>query len=59
MTKRQREVLSLLTGSEDREPMSQLEVAEKLGISRQRVRQIVEDLYRKGAKVPGVKPPPT
>ncbi len=54
LTKRQRQVLDMLTG----EPrMTQLAVADELNVSRQRVRQIAEELMRKGHKLPGVKPP--
>jgi DNA-binding CsgD family transcriptional regulator len=47
LTKRQTDVLRMIND----EGMTQLEVAQALGVSRQRVRQIVEDLLRKGNKV--------
>ena len=52
LTKNQRTVLDGLT----KENKTQLQVAEELGISRQRVRQIVVDLQKKGYTIPGVKP---
>jgi len=53
LTRRQREVLAAIND----ENLSQLDAAEKLGISRQRVRQIVEDLIRKGIDVKGARAP--
>lgn len=51
LTKRQTEVLTMLTD----EHLSQLEVSERLGVSRQRVRQIVETLMDKGFEIPGAR----
>lgn len=51
LTGRQEEVLRMLV----EERLTQLSVAERLGISRQRVRQIVESLLDKGHDIPGVK----
>ena len=53
LTRRQGDVLRMLT----EENKSQLDVANELGISRQRVRQIVEDLQRKGFQIPNAKRP--
>lgn len=52
LTRQQTAVLNLLTNGQ-----TQLAVADELGISRQRVRQIVESLWRHGHEVPGTKPP--
>lgn len=52
LTRQQTAVLKMLT-----ENKTQLAVAQELGISRQRVRQIVEALWRHGYEVPGTKPP--
>jgi len=53
LTKRQADVLRMI----NEEKMSQLAVSTTLGISRQRVRQIVEDLLRKGVLVEGARRP--
>jgi len=53
LTARQREVLKMTT----EDGLSQLEIAERLNVSRQRVRQIVETLITKGYYIPGAKPP--
>jgi DNA-directed RNA polymerase sigma subunit (sigma70/sigma32) len=60
LTDRQRFVLEALTGKSlsggDAQKMNQMQIADHLGISRQRVRQIVEGLLEKGHEIPGVKP---
>ena len=53
LTKRQTDVLRMI----NEENKSQLEVAKELGVSRQRIRQIVEDLLRKGMKVGNARMP--
>lgn len=53
LTKRQTDVLRMI----NEENKSQLEVANELGVSRQRIRQIVEDLLRKGLKVGNARMP--
>lgn len=52
LTRQQTAVLKMLTDGK-----TQLATAEELGISRQRVRQIVEALWRHGHQVPNTKPP--
>lgn len=53
LTRRQADVLRMIND----ENLSQLDVASRLGVSRQRVRQIVEDLIKKGHAVRGARAP--
>jgi DNA-directed RNA polymerase specialized sigma subunit len=53
LSRRQRDVLRLMT----EENKSQLEVSVELGITRQRVRQIVVTLINHGYVIPGVRQP--
>lgn len=53
LTRRQADVLRMIND----ENLSQLDVASRLGVSRQRVRQIVEDLIKKGHEVRGARAP--
>jgi biotin operon repressor len=58
LTKRQTEVLRLAKGEGLDRPLLQMEIADRLGISRQRVREIIQTLIAKGFTFDEMQYPP-